>query len=404
MSETADSPGLHCSEKKMPDTGKKRMSDRKILATFTAAHIFDDIYMNTLPPFVPVLVSASGFSFAAAGLLVTFFTMTSSISQPLFGYVTDKYRLRWLGALGLILAGFFMGMLGIARSYSLLLLAATIAGLGPAMFHPHALSVIAEISTSMRGRLTSIFLIGGNLGFAIGPLLVGFLTAVSGRSGMAFIAIPGLLVGLLLWRYSPEFVSRQVRESRTLKLKDISPATILLVVAILRSWLYFSALSYIPSYFVQLGNTILRSNFYISLMLLAGVAGQFTGGSLSDKYGRKEVTMISLLASVPLLYIFLHTEGAVSMAFLFLFGFAVMSSFSVTLVMIQEIMSRHVGIASGIMIGFAVGLGGIGVLITGFIADVFGITSALHFLILLPLIAGILTFFIPYSPKTLKIL
>jgi FSR family fosmidomycin resistance protein-like MFS transporter len=134
-------------------------------------------------------------------------------------------------------------------------------------------------------------------------------------------------------------------------------------------------------------------------MLLAGVAGQFVGGSLSDKFGRKEVTMVSLLSAAPLLYLFLNTSGALSMAFLFLVGFSVMSSFSVTLVMIQEIMSRHVGIASGLMIGFALGVGGIGVLITGLLADAFGIRFALHFLVILPLIGGTLTCFVPYANR-----
>lgn len=388
------------SGRQMPQSEKKRMSDRKVLATFATAHLFDDIYVNTLPPFVPVLVSASGLSFAAAGLLVTFFTFTSSIAQPIFGYITDRYRLRWFGALGLVWAGFFMGMLGLVQSYPLLLTVAALAGLGPALFHPHALSAIAEIVTSSRGRLMSIFLIGGNLGFAIGPVLVGFLTEFSGVRGMTAMVFPGLLMGIYLWKYSPDFILRKERGNPAITFRDVSPALPLLIVAILRSWLYFSVLSFIPSYFVLLGHSILRSNAYLSVMLLAGVTGQFIGGSLSDRYGRKRITAISLYASAALLFLFLHTTGTVSLIILLLFGFSVMSSFSVTLVMIQEIMSRHIGIASGVMIGFAVGLGGIGVLITGIMADSYGLRTAMKVLILLPVCAGILTPFIPYHQKT----
>jgi FSR family fosmidomycin resistance protein-like MFS transporter len=130
-------------------------------------------------------------------------------------------------------------------------------------------------------------------------------------------------------------------------------------------------------------------------MLLAGVAGQFTGGTLSDRFGRKEVTMGSLLLASPLLWIFLHSTGPAAMTALFLFGFSVMASFSVTMVMMHEIMYRHIGMASGIMIGFALGVGGLGVMITGILADGFGLHAALNVLVAGLVAAGVLTCFVP---------
>jgi FSR family fosmidomycin resistance protein-like MFS transporter len=130
-------------------------------------------------------------------------------------------------------------------------------------------------------------------------------------------------------------------------------------------------------------------------MLLAGVAGQFTGGTLSDRFGRKEVTMGSLLLAAPMLYMFLQTTGPGAMAFLLLFGFCVMASFSVTMVMMHEIMHRHIGMASGIMIGFALGVGGLGVMITGLLADEFGLHTALNVLVFGLVTAGLLARFVP---------
>ncbi len=379
----------------MPENVNHRMSDKAILAVFTAGHLIDDIYVNVLPPLVPVLVSTFGLTFAHAGLAVTFFTITSSVAQPLFGYAIDRYGIRRMAALGLMMAGMFMGLLGVVRNYYLVLVVVTLAGLGPAMFHPHASAVISQMSSSARGRLMSIFLVGGNLGFATGPLLVGMLTTSMGMRGMLAMVIPGLLIGIYIWRCSPSCGPVKAKESVPFTLKDFLPAAPILLVAILRSWIYFSVLSYIPSYFVHRGNSVLRSNTYLTIMLLAGVAGQLAGGWLSDKFGRKEVTRASLLFSAPLLYMFLNTTGGAALVFFFLFGFTIMASFSVTLVMIQEVMSKHVGMASGLMIGFALGVGGIGVLITGHIADVFGIHTALNFLVVLPIIAGIFTAFVP---------
>jgi FSR family fosmidomycin resistance protein-like MFS transporter len=373
----------------------KRLSDRGLLALFTAGHIVDDIYMNSLPPLLPVLIANSGLSFTSAGLLVTLFTFTSSVSQPFLGYAIDRYRVRWIGALGLLWAGVFFGLMGMVRGYALLLALATFAGIGPAMFHPHALSCVSGISSGGRGKIMAIFIIGGNIGFALGPLAVGILTSLAGVGGMAYMAAPGVLMGLLIWRLSGRLGSEAGKEMHPIRLGDFKPAVLLIVVAILRSWVYFSILSYMPSYLVSLGSSVLRSNSLLSLMLLAGVAGQFAGGSFSDKIGRREVTMFSLLLSAPLLYAFLHTSGAAATTFLFSFGFTVMASFSVTLVMMHEIITRHIGTGSGIMIGLALGIGGLGVMITGLIADAFGIRTALHTLIAVLLLAGALARCIP---------
>jgi FSR family fosmidomycin resistance protein-like MFS transporter len=374
---------------------KKQLSDRNILAIFTAGHIVDDMYMNALPPILPVLIASSGLSFTAAGLLVTFFTITSSISQPFLGFAIDRYQIRWIGALGLIWAGVLFGLMGLVRGYVPLIILATLAGIGPAMFHPHALSAVSGIATGAKGRVMSVFIIGGNIGFAISPVLIGALSSSMGQGGMIFIAIPGLLMGMLIWKLSTRLSRGLKSEFYPLSMSDIRPTVVLILVAILRSWVYFSVLSYLPSYFVQLGSSVLRSNAMLSLMLLAGVAGQFTGGTLSDRFGRKEVTMGSLLLASPLLWIFLHSTGPAAMTALFLFGFSVMASFSVTMVMMHEIMYRHIGMASGIMIGFALGVGGLGVMITGILADGFGLHAALNVLVAGLVAAGVLTCFVP---------
>ena len=374
---------------------KKQLSDRNILAIFTAGHIVDDMYMNALPPILPVLIASSGLSFTAAGLLVTFFTITSSISQPFLGFAIDRYQIRWIGALGLIWAGVLFGLMGLVRGYVPLIILATLAGIGPAMFHPQALSAVSGIATGAKGRVMSVFIIGGNIGFAISPVLIGALSSSMGQGGMIFIALPGLLMGMLIWKLSTRLSSGLKSEFYPLSMSDIRPTVVLILVAILRSWVYFSVLSYLPSYFVQLGSSVLRSNAMLSLMLLAGVAGQFTGGTLSDRFGRKEVTMGSLLLASPLLWIFLHSTGPAAMTALFLFGFSVMASFSVTMVMMHEIMYRHIGMASGIMIGFALGVGGLGVMITGILADGFGLHAALNVLVAGLVAAGVLTCFVP---------
>ncbi|NJD57458.1 MAG: MFS transporter [Nitrospirae bacterium] len=379
----------------MSECNTKQLSDRCVLGTFTAGHIVDDIYMNTLPPFLPVLIGSSGLSFAAAGLLVTFFTITSSVSQPFVGFVIDRYRIRWIGALGLIWAGVLFGLMGLVRGYAALIVLATLSGVGPAMFHPQALSAVSGIVTGARGRVMSVFIIGGNIGFAISPVLIGALTSSLGQAGMVYMAIPGLLMGIFIGKLSSQLGNGLKTEFHPVSMDDIRPTMILIIVAVLRSWVYFSVLSYLPSYFVHLGNSVLRANSLLSLMLLAGVAGQFTGGTLSDRFGRKEVTMGSLLLAAPLLLTFLYATGPIAMVALFLFGFSVMASFSVTMVMMHEIMHRHIGIASGIMIGFALGVGGLGVMITGILADGFGLHAALNVLVIGLVAAGILTRFVP---------
>lgn len=371
-------------------------SASRTIALFSVAHVVDDIYMNILPPLLPVLIAQYRLSYAAAGLIVTVFTITSSVSQPFIGYFIDRYRLAWTSSAGLAWVGFWIGLVGLTGSYPVLLFAAALAGLGPAMFHPHALASISRIRTGVKGRVMSFFLIGGNLGFALGPALAGLLTGAWGLRGISLAALPGILMAFVLRRAVGDTGYDPAGTAEPFRLADFSPAVVLTLVVVLRSWVYFSVLSYLPSWLVHAGKSVLVSNAHLTMMLLAGVAGQFAGGSLSDSYGRKPVTMASLLCAAPLLLLFLHAQGAAALALLFLFGFTVMASFSITIVMVHEIMHRHVGTASGIMIGFAVGVGGLGVLASGLVADAAGIGVTLHLLVGLLVLAGILTHFVPY--------
>ena len=174
---------------------------------------------------------------------------------------------------------------------------------------------------------------------------------------------------------------------------------ILLIASILRAWSVYAAITFLPMFLVSQGYTLFIASMIVTLMLLAGVAGQVMGGSISDRIGRKEFMILGLVASVPTFYLFFVSSGIIAILWLILFGFALWSTLAVAVAMSHELMPGNIGLASGLMLGLAIGVGGLGVAINGIIADHYSLAAALG-TIPIPLIAAIvLMLVLPYPWK-----
>lgn len=365
------------------------------------AHFVTDLYSPVLPAILPLLVLNFGYSFLLAGLLVTAYNLTSSMTQPLIGWLFDRRGRGIHLSVSLLLSAVFISLIGITSLYPLLLVFAILAALGHASFHPSGLAKVGvQCSDSNRGRLMSYFVIGGNLGYAIGPLLVGLSIGWLGLKGLILFLFPGLGMALLVRRQVPASGTSCV-PSRPKQGDDtrMLPIAILILGAALRSWAIFSSITYIPPYLIQRGVDLVMATGLVTAMLLAGVIGQVAGGVLSDRYGRKEYSILGMLFSLPFFFLFLFMKGPISYLALLLFGLTLWSTFAVTVAIAQEMMPRNIGLASGLVLGLAVGGGGIGVAITGAVADTQSLFLALT-LLSIPIVAAIVSYTIlPYPWK-----
>ncbi|MDD1660176.1 MAG: MFS transporter, partial [Methanomicrobiales archaeon] len=257
-----------------------------------------------------------------------------------------------------------------------------------------------------RGRLLSYFVVGGNLGFALGPVAAGAALDAFGLPGTLLLALPAIGIALLLRIFPPAGVGG-TRDSgphsggESGQPTAWQPMGVLLSASSLRAVVIFGSVAFLPAYLVGRGYDLLTANTLATLMLAAGVAGQMAGGTLSDRHGRKEIIVAGMALAIVTLAAFLFSGGLPSLLFLFLFGFALWSSFSVTLAIAHELMPGELGLSSGLLLGFSMGLGGLGVAAIGSLADTIGLAGALSSLILPLAAATVLMAVLPYRGKKL---
>jgi len=380
---------------------------RKTVAGLAAAHMVTDIYMPVLPAILPLLVLNNGYSYLAAGLLVTAYNLTSSFIQPVVGWLSDTKGFSVSIALSLLVSAVFVALMGIAHDYTLIMLFAILAALGHACFHPTALSIVSRFCTSEnRGRITSYFVVGGNVGYALGPVLAGVLVWGFGLPGLLFLVFPALLMALALRYLLPGGIAgcRQQPDTSDPGAGNhpLMPFAILMAASILRAWAVFAAITYLPVYLVTQGYDLVTASGVMTLMLLAGVAGQVMGGRISDRIGRKEFMVFGLAGAIPFFYAFFASSGIVAVLALLVFGFFLWSTFAVAVAMSHELLPQNVGLASGMMLGLAIGFGGLGVAVNGMIADQYSLGTALGTIPLPIAAAVILMALLPYPWRSLR--
>lgn len=373
------------------------------MGTLSAGHLFTDVNQGAVAALIPYLVSERGISLAAAGTLMLAATVSSSVVQPLFGVFSDNKPLPALMPLGVLLAGVGIALAGIAPSYPLILLCVVLSGLGVAAFHPEAARFANYVSSSSgRARGMSFFSVGGNIGFALGPALTTPLVVAFGLPGALFLILPAGIMAAVLFHELPRLRSFRPKK---IERKDGSPANepeawgpfvrMTLVVAV-RSFVYFGLVSFVASYYHQvLGTSAALGNAALTVMLGAGAVGTLVAGPLADRFGRRTILLASMALLPVLLFVFAFLGPFPGMVVLALVGAATIGTFGVTTVMGQEYLPARIGFAAGITMGFSIGLGGVGAVPLGALADHMG----LHFMVLvlaaLPLAGFALTLTLP---------
>lgn len=376
----------------------------KPLILLAFGHLVTDLGQGALPAMLPLLKAKFTLSYAQVGFIVLIQNITSSVIQPIFGYVSDKISMPWLLPAGVFISGFGMAAAGLVESYYLMLAAIVFGGLGIAAFHPQGSKSTHFVSSlETRGSSMGFFSVGGNLGLALGTILMSFLLDLrGGLNNTLYFVLPAAIMSLLLWLNLHHFnVNSQAKKTtpqEQISQKSINFAflSLLLTVIFVRSSIHTGLTTYIPLYYSEyLGGSPAYASYLLSAYLLTGVIGTFLGAAVSDRYGRKTVIMFSMLGSLPFLILLPYTSGIATLVVLGIIGLTLTSSFATTLVFAQEMMPGYIGIASGLTVGFSIGLGGLGAAILGYIADHFGIPSVFVILGIVPIAGAIMTTFLP---------
>jgi FSR family fosmidomycin resistance protein-like MFS transporter len=372
--------------------------DRRAMALLSAGHLATDFAGGALPALLPYLVREFDLSYTLAGLTILAWAISSSVVQPAFGLLSDRRGALWLLPAGLALAGIGIGLAAVSPTYWAMLALVTLSGLGTAAYHPEGTKYAAFVSGRRRATGMSLFSIGGNLGYALGPLVATALVVAFGLGGGLLLALPPLLVAALLLAATPYlrgFTPDRGSAHAAAGEDDRRSLALLLAIVTLRSVAWFGLLAFVPLWEVAQGGTEAYGNRVLAVMLLAGGIGTLAAGPLADRIGRRPVLLASVAAVGPLVAVYLVVGGLVGAAALALVGVCVIGTFGVTMVMSQEYLPRHIGLASGLSIGLSIGLGGLAAVALGAVADSIELESALWICAVAPVLAAALCLRLP---------
>jgi FSR family fosmidomycin resistance protein-like MFS transporter len=380
--------------------------DMRLLGFLALGHMVIDINQGSFPVILPFLKDALNLSYAATGLIVLAANITSSLIQPLFGYLADKTARRWLLPLSVLLSAVGLGFLGLAPSYGAVLALVVITGFGVAAYHPEGYRTATAVAGDRKATGVSIFSTGGNIGIALGPPLLTVLLTTYGLAGSLGMLVPGLLVAALLTAVLPRLsapaptVARDRASAAGARTLVGAMGLLILVVAI-RSWTQLGFTTFMPFYWKDVlhGDPRLVGSL-LAVFLGAGAIGTLAAGPVADRVGVRRYVVSVFLLATPLAVSFLFvTGGPLVFVLLALLGFVLVSTFTVSVVLGQAYLPRNPGMASGLIVGFAIGAGGVGASALGWVADHWGLTAALGISAVMPLAGFLVALFLP-DPQT----
>src|SRR5262245_13196274 len=386
-----------------------------IILSLSFCHMLNDLMQSLVPALYPILKSSYGLSVSQVGLITLAFQFTASMLQPVVGLYTDRHPQPYSLTVGIGLTLVGLLLMSRAATYPAILVAATLIGMGSAIFHPEASRVARMAAGGRYGLAQSLFQVGGNIGSASGPLLAAFVVVPHGQASIAWFSASALIAIFILlqvgsWyahrtparpgpRTSAVVVSATAPRKSELPRRKVIQAVAILVALLFSKNVYSASLSsYYTFYLIDRFHlSIQTAQLYLVAFLIGIVVGTIAGGAVGDRVGRKPVMWFSILGALPfallLPYANLFWTGVLAV----LIAMIMASAFSAILVYAQELLPGRVGLAAGMFYGFSFGLGGLGAAALGKLADLTSITTVYRvcpFLLLL----GLLTAFLPRRP------
>jgi len=378
----------------------------RLIVLLSLGHLVVDLNQGSLPAVLPFLKAAHQLSYAAAATIVLAANVTSSLIQPLFGYFADQTARRWMLPISVLLSGAGLALTGLAPGYGAVLVLVVAMGLGVAAYHPEGYKTATSVAGDRKATALSWFSLGGNVGLALGPPVITGLVTALGVAGSLGMLVPAAVVSLLLVAVLPAFAQapapRVARAAAAHGVNMPGAMALLILVVSIRSWTSLGFTTFVPFYYIDVLKADPRLVGPLLFVFLgAGALGTVAAGPLADRWGPRAFMQWVFLAAIPFGLLFLQTGGLLAFVMLGLFGAVLTSSFTVSVVLGQAYLPRNAGMASGLIVGFAIGTGGLGVAALGWAADHYGLPTALWASALLPLAGFVATRFLP-APRDAK--
>jgi MFS transporter, FSR family, fosmidomycin resistance protein len=380
-------------------------SDRALsrLAAISLGHLMIDFYANIMAAIIPFLALTLNISLASLGLLLTMMLTSVSMAQPFFGIAVDRKGNGFLLPVAMLVTAVFMSSIGLFPTYWVIAVLAISGGMAASFYHPLGSSLTNELA-KRKGAAMSVYVIGGSVGYALSPLIVVPLVQKFGLQNLIWLVLPGVTVALLLMYLGIHRIKFGLPQN-DLKFKWPKGKTakwlgVLNIIVACRAWTLAVVMGFFPLLYVLRGNTLISGGVLLTVFLAMGSIGIFIAGFLSDLISRKLLLVGTSVIGIVFYLLFFYSSGIWLWISLGVVGAAVQATIPVTIVMAQELIPQNKGLASGLVMGFAVGLGQIGALITGLLGDQIGLEPAVKTTLIIMLIGLGFSLYYPYKYRS----
>ncbi|MDU7474278.1 MAG: MFS transporter [Paenibacillus macerans] len=377
-----------------------------ILFSVSLVHLLNDSIQSVIPAIFPVLQQSLQLSYTQIGWIAFTLNITASMFQPLIGLYTDAKPKLFLLPAGVVFSLLGMVVLAFASDFWQVILSVVLIGVGSSVLHPEASRVAHLAAGPRKGLAQSIFQTGGNVGQALAPVFTALIFVPLGQFGIIWFtlaALAAIIVQIYVARWYRGYLQRQaVKKKETLPRENRLPAAKvayaigILIMLLFSKFVYMASMTGFYAFYLieKHGLTTGQAQVLLFVLLIAGALGTFAGGPLADRFGRRNMIWFSILGTAPFSMLLPFANPFWSAVLCFFIGFILLSGFSVIIVYAQELLPGKVGTVSGLFFGLAFGLGGLGSVVLGALADHTSITFVIQICAYLPLI-GLLAAFLP---------
>lgn len=366
------------------------------ILTISGGHFIHDIYTGFLSPLLPVIIEKLSLSLTAAGSLNAI-SQLPALLNPFIGYLADRISLRYFIILAPAVTGTLISLMGLAPDYLTLALLFFMTGFSVAAFHAPAPAMIGRISGKQVGKGMSFFMASGELARTVSPLIAVWAVSLWTLDGIYRTVILGWATSLVLfWRLH----NISARPNKTGSVRALLPALRsvfppLLVIVFFRNFLNVGLATYLPTYMKFGGASLWVAGAALSIYELAGVAGAFTSGTISDRLGRKPVLLLGIVSAAVFMVIFLNVEGWLIVPLLLALGFSALSTPPVLMAVVQEHLPNNRALGNGLFLSASFLIRPISILAIGFIGDTYDLRTAYYLSALVSLLAIPAVFKVP---------
>ena len=367
-----------------PNTGTFQTGQ---VLTIAGGHLIHDTFTSFLAPLLPLIIQRLGLSLTLAGALAAIQQLPSLIN-PFLGLLADRGSLRWFAILAPTVTAVTMSAIGLAPSYTALVILLLVAGVSTALWHVPTPVMIARVSGRQVGQGMSFFMVGGELARTVGPLLAVGAVSWWGLEGIWRLAPLAMAASAVLyWR------TRDIGSARPVARADGSFAQtwlqlrrVLLPIAgilIARGFMLAALTTFLPTFLASEGASLQQAGGALSILELAGAAGVLTSGTVSDRLGRRGVLAIVLLVAPVLMLAFLAVRGWATLPLLLALGFTTLSVNPVMMALVQEYGRDHPATANGLFMAISFTGQSLIIILVGAMADRWGLRTTYQWCALL---------------------